>query len=530
MNNIVLIGFMGTGKSTVGRELAQMLGFEFFDSDAEIEKQAGMPIKDIFMHQGESYFRQLESKAIAGLAKHSNCVIATGGGVVLSEGNMNALRGSGTIICLKARPEVILERVGKSDLRPLLSHGDPIDAINRLLDLRKGLYAADLTIDASSMSPAAAASRIKEFVESEKQSSSFSMEFAGGACQVVSGSHLLEDLHKYIGACYPSGKLLIISNPTVHELWGGKLQAALQENYALDWCLIPDGEEHKNMESLIKLYDKAVDMKLARDSLIVGFGGGVVGDMAGFAAATYMRGISYVQIPTTLLSQADSSIGGKTAVNHRGVKNLIGSFYQPRMVIADAELLLTLSPRELKSGLAEVIKYGIIYDYDFFEYLEKNMENILKLEQKALSHAIRSSCRIKASIVQQDEKDTGLRMLLNYGHTIGHALEAATGYKELRHGEAVALGMEAAAHIAGAMGLMSEAHRRRQSRLLEKAGLLTRCPGIEIDKVLDLMGNDKKVHKGQLRFVLPKTLGSAAVYENVPGDYVEKALLYLRDR
>ncbi|MHB1392186.1 MAG: 3-dehydroquinate synthase [Clostridia bacterium] len=527
MSNVFLTGFMGTGKSTVGRILAQLLGYEFFDSDTEIEKKAGISIKDIFNQHGESRFRELESEVIAELANQSDCVIATGGGVVLSPRNMEILRRNGKIICLKAKPEVILKRIEKTDGRPLLNVDDPCQAINRILNARESLYNGDLSIDTSYMSPEAAAARIKAFVCSEKQSSRFSMEFDSTSCEVISGSHLIEDLYKYIGAIYPDGKILIASNPTIYELWGSKLQVALDVHYTSDWCLLPDGEEYKNINSLTKLYDKAVQMKLNRDNLIIGFGGGVIGDMAGFAAATYMRGISYIQIPTTLLSQVDSSIGGKTAINHKEGKNLIGSFYQPSMIIADTSILVTLPPRELSNGLSEVIKYGVIGDYEFFEYLENNMDDILQLDQKLLSYIIRNSCRTKASIVQQDEKEKGIRVLLNYGHTIGHAIEAATDYTEFRHGEAVSLGMEGAAYIAVSMGLMKEDHRIRQGQLLAKAGLPTCFPGMDIEKVLELMENDKKAQKGRIRFVLPKTLGSAEVYDNIPADYVRNALVQL---
>ncbi|HYF75328.1 MAG TPA: 3-dehydroquinate synthase, partial [Candidatus Nitrosocosmicus sp.] len=484
-------------------------------------------IKHIFSRKGEEYFRELEREVIKELSRRSRCVIATGGGVVLSPGNMTALRSNGIIICLKSTPEVILKRIGSNGSRPLLDVLEPIVEINRLLAERKGLYNGDLSLDTSCMDPETAASRIKAFVTSEKQSSSFSMEFTGGACRVISGSRLSEHLYQYIEEFYPSGKVLIISNPTIYGLWGNQLEAAFSDCYLLDWCLIPDGEKYKNMDSLTKVYDKAVQMKLTRDSLIVGFGGGVIGDIAGFAAATYMRGIPYIQMPTTLLSQADSSIGGKTAINYKEVKNLIGSFYQPAGVIADTTFLLTLPPREFKSGLAEVIKYGIINDKEFFEYLEKNIDGILKQEQKYMIYITQQCCSIKASFVQKDERDQGLRMLLNYGHTIGHAIEAATGYTEFFHGEAVALGMEAAAYIAENMGLIDKAQRTRQSRLLSEAGLPTRYPGMDMDTVQGLMKNDKKAHKGQVRFVLPTGIGQAALFENVTEGYVKEALEYL---
>lgn len=527
MNNIFLIGFMGTGKSTTGRILANMSGYEFFDSDEEIEKKAGMTIKDIFSRQGESCFRKLESEVIEDLANRRGCVISTGGGVVLSGRNMEILKSNGTIISLKAKPEVILERIDKTGGRPLLNVDDPCNAIYGILNAREGLYKGDLILDTSYMNPEETAVRINAFVSSKKQSSRFTIDFASGACEIVSGSHLIDYLDIFIDSVYPKGKILIISNPAVHGLWGSKLIGALEGRYPLDWCLIPDGEEYKNIESLLKIYDKAAEMKLERDSLIIGFGGGVIGDITGFAASTFMRGIPYIQIPTTLLSQSDSGIGGKTAINYKEGKNLIGSFYQPKMVIADSSLLVTLPLREFSSGLAEVIKYGIISDYEFFEYLENKMDKILHLDQEDMSYIIRKSCSIKASIVQQDEMDHGPRMLLNYGHTIGHAIEAATGYGLFRHGEAISLGMEGAAYIAAAVGIMKENYRSRQSKLLAGAGLPIRFPDMDIEKVFNLMKSDKKSQKGHIRFVLPKSPGDSAVFSNITEDCIKNALAYL---
>jgi 3-dehydroquinate synthase len=379
------------------------------------------------------------------------------------------------------------------------------------------------------MSPEEAAIRINAFISSEKQSSRFTIDFANGVSEIVSGSHLIDDLNKFIEDIYPKGKILIISSPTLNELWGSKLKKTLKNCYSVDWCLIPDGEEYKNIESLSKIYDNAAGMKLDRESLVIGFGGGVIGDISGFAASTFMRGIPCIQIPTTLLSQTDSSIGGKTAINYKNGKNLIGSFYQPKMIIADTSLLVTLPPREFSNGLAEVIKYGIISDYEFFEYLENRIDKILKLDQEALAYIIRKSCNIKASIVQQDEMDHGPRMLLNYGHTIGHAIEAATDYRCFRHGEAVSLGMEGAAYIAAAMGIMNEDYRKRQSKLLVSAGLPIRFAEMNIEKVLSMMKNDKKSKEGRLRFVLSGSPGNSAIFDNVTDDCIKNALGYLKN-
>ncbi len=529
MKNIALIGFMGTGKSTAGKLLSEMLDLQFVDSDEEIERKEGCSVKDIFNCHGESYFRDLESTVIKELSQCTGCVIATGGGVVLSPGNMENLRKNCIIISLKATPEVILKRVGSTGARPLLDVENPQHEIDRILNSRQGLYEGDLIIDTSCMSPDDVAVRIRSFIQSEKHSSSFSMEFGDASCEVVSGSGVVEDIYKFICSFHPEGKVLIISDPSIRELWGGKLQRALDSHYQLDWCIIPNGEEHKNIDSLSQIYDKAALMRLSKDSLIIGFGGGVIGDMSGLASATFMRGIPYVQVPTTLLAQVDSSIGGKTAINHREGKNLIGSFYQPQMTMADIFFLFTLPPREYISGLAEVIKYGIIYDNGFFDYLEKSINDILQLNPKVLTEIVRRSCSIKASIVQQDEKDNGLRLLLNYGHTIGHAIEAATEYKKFLHGEAISLGMEGAAFIAAAMGLISENDRSRQGRLLAAAGLPIRFPSMDKDKVLDLMENDKKVKNGHLRFVLPEALGKAGIYDEVPESLLMDALEQLKN-
>lgn len=530
MSNIVLVGFMGTGKSTIGKIVAEKLGYAFLDSDTVIEEEAGATVAEIFEMYGEQYFRELESNVISRISSQDNLVIATGGGVVLSSQNMHVLGSSGIIICLKAEPQAILKRIGDTSTRPLLKEGNPAQAMEKRLKEREGLYYGDLLLDTTFINPAEAADRIISFTEDKYQPKSVKVNLKERSYEIKIGNHLLEALGDCILEVYPKGNIMIVSNPTVHELWGKALEKGLKNRaYDYHWALIPDGEEYKNLEYAARLYDKALEFKLDRKSLILAFGGGVIGDMAGFVSSTFMRGVPYIQVPTTLLSQVDSSVGGKTAVNHSRGKNLIGSFCQPKMVIADTALLTTLPGRELSNGIAEVIKYGVICNSSFFDFLEAQMNNILALDQKALAKVVEVSCGIKAGIVEQDEREEGIRALLNYGHTIAHGLEASTGYSRFRHGEAVALGMEGAAHIAVGLGIMADSDRIRQRKLLNKAGLPLCYSAMDGRKVLEAIASDKKFLEEKPRLVLPRCIGSASIFDSVTYDIIESALKHLSD-
>jgi 3-dehydroquinate synthase len=287
--------------------------------------------------------------------------------------------------------------------------------------------------------------------------------------------------------------------------------------------VVPDGEQAKNWETLNTVHDALLANRCDRKSTIVALGGGVIGDLAGFAAATYQRGVPFIQVPTTLLAMVDSSVGGKTAINHPRGKNMIGAFYQPQLVLADTSTLSTLPEREFKSGLAEVIKYGFIYDYAFLEWLEANMDALLARDAAALAHAIRRSCEIKAEIVAQDERETGIRAWLNLGHTFGHAIEAGLGYGEWLHGEAVAAGMVTAAELSRLLGDLSAADVARVRHLIKRAGLPTVSPDLGQARYFDLMRIDKKAESGSIRYVLLKRLGEAYVAP-VPDEQVAPAL------
>jgi 3-dehydroquinate synthase len=315
------------------------------------------------------------------------------------------------------------------------------------------------------------------------------------------------------------GDVLLVSNTTVQPLYAEPLLRALSAHRVVQ-ATLPDGERHKTLANISRLLDVLVANRFNRDCTIIALGGGVVGDMAGFAAACYQRGVDYVQVPTTLLAQVDSSVGGKTGVNHPGGKNLIGAFHQPVAVLADTDTLGSLPDRELRAGLAEVIKYGLIHDAALFDWLEASLDKLLARDARALTHAIARSCEIKAEIVGRDEREQGERALLNYGHTFGHAIEAATGYTEWLHGEAVGTGMMMAASLANELGQLSGPERDRICALIERAGLPVRVRGVTPMQMLDNMRIDKKVKQGQIRFVLLQRIGRACV----TSDYGEAAL------
>jgi len=325
----------------------------------------------------------------------------------------------------------------------------------------------------------------------------------------VIGSGLLTN-RELLNAHIPGRDVLIVSNTTVARLYLAKLTDSLASKRAAE-CLLPDGEQHKTLQAAGWVFDALVGKKMNRDATVVALGGGVVGDIAGFAAACYQRGIGYVQMPTTLLAQVDSSVGGKTGVNHSGGKNLIGAFYQPLCVIADTDTLATLPDRELRAGLAEVIKYGCVWDPLLFDWLDNNMAKLLARDVGALTYAIARSCEIKATVVARDERERNLRAILNFGHTFGHAIEAATAYQAFLHGEAVGLGMLIAASLSHRLGLIDGAIKERVREILSRTGLPTEAPRVGAARMLELMQMDKKVLAGTMRLVLLEKLGRAVV-------------------
>ena len=320
-------------------------------------------------------------------------------------------------------------------------------------------------------------------------------------------------------------RVAVVTNTTVAPLYLDRLVAMLQASgVAVTPIVLPDGEAYKNWETLNLIFDALLTQRAERKTTLIALGGGVIGDMTGFAAASYQRGVPFIQIPTTLLSQVDSSVGGKTGINHPLGKNMIGAFYQPKVVLADTDTLKTLPPRELSAGLAEVIKYGLIWDADFLAWLEANMDKLRALDPAAITHAIYRSCEIKAQVVGQDEREGGIRAILNLGHTFGHAIETGMGYGNWLHGEAVAAGMVMAAETSRRLGWLSDADVARTRALIRAAGLPDVAPDLGVDTYLEYMGHDKKVEGGKMRFVLLKKLGEAVITADVPTDVLTGVL------
>ena len=352
---------------------------------------------------------------------------------------------------------------------------------------------------------------------------SLTVELGVRAYPIHIGAGLLRDA-EWLGAQLPARKLAIVTNSTVAPRYAPLLHAAREGRETHD-IVLPDGESHKTLATVATIFDALLERRFARDDLIVALGGGVIGDMAGFAAACYQRGIGFVQVPTTLLAQVDSSVGGKTGVNHPLGKNMIGAFHQPLAVVADIDTLRSLPPRELRAGFAEVIKYGLICDAPFFAWLEANADALLALDAAAVTHAVHRSCATKAAIVARDEHEQGDRALLNLGHTFGHAIESVTGYSRWLHGEAVAAGMMMAATMSQRCGWLTAAQVARLEALLRRFGLPTRMTGeLTAEAMREAMSLDKKVKEGRVRLVLLRDLGTAFVCADYPQDALEATL------
>jgi 3-dehydroquinate synthase len=339
---------------------------------------------------------------------------------------------------------------------------------------------------------------------------------------ILIGSNLLQS-QTVLAAHIPAGDVLLISNTVVAPLYADRVRQALPGRRLVE-VILPDGEAHKTLATASRIFDVMIANRLGRDVIVAALGGGVVGDLSGFVAACYQRGVSFVQLPTTLLADVDSAVGGKTAVNHPGGKNMIGAFHQPRAVIIDTDLLASLPAREFSAGLAEVIKYGLIRDAGFFDWLEANIEAVIAREPGALAYAIRRSCEIKAEIVSRDEREQGDRALLNLGHTFGHAIEAATGYVEWLHGEAVGLGLIAAADLSQRVGQLEGGQLRRLISLLARAGLPVESPKIGAERAFDYMRVDKKVKSGRVRLILLRGIGDAVMTADYPDAALQSTL------
>ncbi|MFC2001358.1 3-dehydroquinate synthase [Chloroflexota bacterium] len=350
------------------------------------------------------------------------------------------------------------------------------------------------------------------------------VKLGNNSYEIRVGAGLLTQAGHWLKEAGFSGKLVIITDPTVNSLHGEALKQSLtKEGFNVTVLLVPEGEDQKSLETAGRLYEELTNCYTERMTPVLALGGGVIGDLAGFVAATYSRGVPLIQIPTTLLAQVDSSIGGKVAVDHGQLKNKIGAFYQPRLVIADTDTLRTLPAEELANGLAEVIKSAAIRNQEFFTYLEGNIDRIKSLDEAALEEIVFQSAIIKAEFVEKDERDLGLRSILNYGHTIGHAIESTSDFK-LAHGQAVAIGMLAAARISNRMVILDKDEIVRLKNVIEQAGLPTEIPNLKIEDIMEAMRHDKKVLRDKIRFVLLKSIGNVFITDEVNPSLVEQVL------
>lgn len=541
---LILIGFSGTGKSTVGRLVAEGLGWDLLDLDAEIERREGASIPHIFSERGEPLFRELERTVFLDALQRDKVVISTGGGAVCTAEIWDILRAypATLVVGLDASPETILERLiahpaqascGETTKRPLLDTDDPLGRITRLKADRAQFYQrADVTIPVERWTtPQQATADIVELVHLANGSpSQVTLNLPDANSTILVGRRARDHVPALMAARWPRAQRVWIAvDAAVHKHHAPWLMS-LQDTSGVEVHVhdVPSGESSKSTEGLSDLYDWMIGGGVERGDVAVAVGGGVTGDVMGFAAATVLRGIGLMQVPTTLLSMVDSSVGGKTGINHPGGKNLIGAFYQPSLVAVDSAFLASLPARELCSGFAEIIKHGVIQASTpggekgfLLDVLERNASSLLALNEPLTSWVIRQNITLKAAVVQEDEKELRLRAILNFGHTIGHGVEAA-GYS-LLHGEAVAVGMVAAMTIGVEKGLVSDKERSRLIRLLQ-AYQLPITAEVDITTVRAKMAHDKKKTSGKQQWVLPVRSGGVEIRTDVANAEIERAL------
>ncbi|NLO05525.1 MAG: 3-dehydroquinate synthase [candidate division WS1 bacterium] len=530
---ICITGFMGTGKTTVGRLLAQRLGIGFVDTDEVITEGEGRSIPDIFAQHGEEHFRELEARAVASVSAGGPRVISTGGGVLLREENLRALHDAGPIICLNADAETILERTRGDVSRPLLQTEDPAASIRALLSARQACYApADYQLDASGSPDDVTAALLCMLAEDPRarwlvgNETVIPLDTGTGGYSVTVGRGLLARVGEIVPPSHPGVRAALVTSDRLAPLFAPQVSASLRSG---GWepvlLTVPDGEGSKQLAVLGELWAQMAEAGLDRGSTVFALGGGVIGDLAGFAAATFMRGIDLVHLPTSLLAQVDSSIGGKTAIDLASGKNLVGAFHQPVAVVSDVAALATLPEAELRSGLGEIIKHACCFDAEMFELMERRREAVLEGDPAVREYLVARNCQIKAEVVAEDPHEQGLRAVLNYGHTIGHALERAAPEWGLRHGEVVGAGIVAESRLAVWLGAADEETAARQEALVAAYGLPTSVEGIDEEAAVAAMARDKKIVSGRLRMPIVPAVGTFRLVDDIDIALVRRALV-----
>jgi shikimate kinase/3-dehydroquinate synthase len=515
--NLVITGFMGTGKSAVGRIVAERLGREYVDSDQLIEARAGRTIPEIFEQEGEAGFRALEAEVCRELGAGRGRVVATGGWTLGSPANRAAVEAGGLVVCLQADVPTPIERLGGADGRPMPedtseSVGAWQTRMETLLAQRQPTYRSfPFQVDTSRLTRDQAADRVIALWESFARGAvphALPVMAPGGDYAVLIGEGLIGRLGALVDGLGRWTKEAVVSDDTVGPLYAERAAASLERaGLPVARCTMPAGEAYKTLDTVSDLYTQFLAAGLDRGGLVVALGGGVVGDVAGFAAATYMRGLPLAQIPTTLLAMVDSSVGGKTGVDLPAGKNLVGAFKQPVLVTIDPEVLATLPAADFRAGLAEVAKGGVIGSPELFRRLEDGSADLFWI--------IREAVAVKVAVVEADPYERGRRAVLNLGHTFAHAFERLSDY-QLRHGEAVAMGTAVAARLAVGLGHCSPAVGQRIIALFDHLGLPTAPPDYGPEAVWEAMTSDKKKQGKQLRFVLPLDIGRVDVFDDVP--------------
>ncbi len=537
--SIVLVGLSGSGKSTVGPLVARLLGWDFIDTDQLIEAAAERTIPELFAEEGEARFREREQAALREAVGRRRAVVSTGGGAPTTPGGRAELAHGFTVwlVVSPARAAARLAENPGTPGRPLLA-GDPQARLESLLDARRRWYElADAAVDVDYLSPEQAAEEIvrlwaesrghtprygHENIEYGSWHVAATVQTPGGAYPIVVQPGVLDHLGGVCREAGLSGRAFVVTDTGVEPLFAHRAMAALASaDFEAARFTIPAGEEQKNLGTVATAYARPLGQRAEPSDFVVWLGRGAATHPAGFVAATTLRGIDFVHVPTTLLGMVDASVGGKTGVDHPMGKNLIGAFAQPRAVVIDPEVLKTLPERQRRAGWAEVVKHGLILDPVLVDDLERGAGDPLAMLSPAL---IGRSVAIKAEVVSEDEREAGRRTLLNYGHTIGHAIEAVTGYSTYLHGEAVAVGMHAAGLISVAMGLLSSDGLARQQRLITGYGLPDRAPGLDVDAVLAATASDKKVRAGRIKWVLLEEIGRATTRNDVPEEIVREAV------
>ena len=550
--SIVLVGMMGAGKTSVGRRLAQRLGLSFSDADVEIETAARMSIAEIFSRHGELFFRDRERQVIARLLAEGQKVLATGGGAFMQVATQERIRDHAISIWLKADFDVLVRRVRRRTNRPKLATDDPDDALRRLIEERYPVYAlADHAVVSRDGSQESVVESVIVTLEQAfgtaalrpsgapkvgaysgaRSPIAVPVELDARAYEILIGEGLLSEAGRHIRRVAPGASCFVVTDVNVaaehlHSLLNSLKSAGIRH----DQLVIDAGEASKSFLWFERVCEAIIAARMERGDCVIALGGGVVGDLTGFAAASVRRGMRLIQIPTSLLAQVDSSVGGKTGINSGEGKNLVGAFHQPALVLADARALDTLPEREFRAGYAEIVKYGLIDDADFFEWLERNRAGVFA-KGPELEEAIRFSCASKAKIVARDETEQGDRMLLNLGHTFGHALERLTNYDSARlnHGEGVAIGLCCAFRFSVRLGHCLGQDAERVVGHLRAAGLPTRITdalalNAAAGPILEAMRQDKKISAGAFTFILARGIGQSFIARGVAAEAVHAFL------